>query len=314
MRTRPCAFVKRNCAPQANDTEDRNSMTIAAAPTVPHLSVVPTHTRPDNDRPAAGARTRLDIVMPAHNEEARIGLTLAAYRAACPPDVRILVALDNCTDATEDVVAEHAAADTRIRSFRYPKLGKGGVVMETLRRTDADLVAIVDADCATPPMELLRLAAAARNADGVIAVRWHPTSVLPGYRKRPWLRRVSSVGFAIAVRRIFDLPFSDTQCGAKVLRRDAAHRIVPLLSSRDFLFDVDLLLTARALGLRIIQVPTVWIDREGSRLKAAAAIGRMAASLLRLWLHHRVIPVGPAAADPPKRIEVARDTGGGLAA
>ena len=36
----------------------------------------------------------------------------------------------------------------------FPKLGKGGVLMETFRRCDADLVGFVDADCATPPAEL----------------------------------------------------------------------------------------------------------------------------------------------------------------
>ena len=44
---------------------------------------------------------RLDIVIPAHNEEARIGRMLAAYRPACPdPDVRFLVAMDDCRDRT----------------------------------------------------------------------------------------------------------------------------------------------------------------------------------------------------------------------
>ena len=43
--------------------------------------------------------------------------------------------------------------------------------------------------------------------------------------------------------------------------------------------------------LLYMHVPTIWIDREGSRLRAAADAKKMAASTLRLWLHHRVIPV-----------------------
>jgi hypothetical protein len=38
-------------------------------------------------------------------------------------------------------------------------------------------------------------------------------------------------------------------------------------------------------------VPTVWIDRDGSRMEPVGDAKRMAASALRLWLHHRVIPV-----------------------
>lgn len=70
-------------------------------------------------------------------------------------------------------------------------------------------------------------------------------------------------------------------------------RVLPLLSSRDLLFDVDLLLTLRALGYRVVEVPTIWIDRDGSRVDAAADAKRMAFSLLRLWLHHRVLPIEP---------------------
>jgi glycosyltransferase involved in cell wall biosynthesis len=98
---------------------------------------------------------RLDIVMPAHNEEARIGRTLSIYRDACPdPETRFLVAMDDCRDRTADIVQAHADEDDRVELFDYPKLGKGGVIAETFRRADADLVGFVDADGATPPEEL----------------------------------------------------------------------------------------------------------------------------------------------------------------
>src|SRR5215204_6862958 len=59
----------------------------------------------------AEERLRLDIVIPAHNEEGRIGPTLDAYRARCAgPEVRFLVALDRCTDRTAEVVSAHAEA------------------------------------------------------------------------------------------------------------------------------------------------------------------------------------------------------------
>jgi glycosyltransferase involved in cell wall biosynthesis len=239
---------------------------------------------------------RLDLVIPAHNEEHRIGRTLDTYRAACGhTDVRFVVALDRCTDRTADVVAEHTRADDRVRVVEYPKLGKGGVIMETLRRCDGDLVGFVDADCATPPAEMLRLGEAAAHADGAIASRRHPASVVPG-RRRP-LRRLTAAGFAFGVRRLFRLPYTDTQCGAKVLRREVVHACLPFLSSRDFLFDVDLLVVARRLGFDVLEVPTVWIDRAGSHLDARRDSVRMAASSLRLWLHHRLLPVDAGAVD-----------------
>jgi glycosyltransferase involved in cell wall biosynthesis len=235
---------------------------------------------------------RLDLVIPAHNEEHRIDRTLRAYRAQIGPETRVTVALDRCTDGTADAVRPHLA-DRRIRMFDFPKYGKGGVLMEAFRHCDAELVGFVDADCATPPREIGRLAEAAGGADGAIATRRHPASLLPA--ERPLSREASSAGFAFGVQRLFGLPFSDTQCGAKVFRREVVAESLPLLSSRDFLFDVDLLLTARRLGYEILEVPTVWIDQQGSRVSALSDAKRMAASALRLWVHHRVLPVERAA-------------------
>src|SRR3954451_2738262 len=226
--------------------------------------------------------------MPAHNEEDRIDRTLRAYRAACPDDgVRFLVALDSCTDRTPDIVHAHERVDRRVRSFEYPKLGKGGVIAETFRRADADLVGFVDADCATPPREMLRLADAAGRVDGAIASRRHAASMLPA--RRPLAREITSAGFAGSVRVLMGLPYLDTQCGAKVLRREVVHDVLPHLAARDLLFDVDLLAAANERGWRIVEVPTVWIDQEGSRVRPMADWRRMGTSLVRLWLRWRVL-------------------------
>jgi glycosyltransferase involved in cell wall biosynthesis len=238
---------------------------------------------------------QLDIVIPAHNEEHRIDRTLRTYRAQCThPDISFHVALDRCTDGTERVVREHADEDGRVQPLRFPKLGKGGVLIEAFRRCDGDVVAFVDADCATPPTELLRLVDAVSHADIAIASRRHPASVLPS--RRSVARRAMSAGFSFGVRRLFRLPYSDTQCGAKALRRDVVDHCLPFVSSRDLLFDVDLLVTARKLGYHVEEVPTVWIDQAGSRLRAGPESLLMAASALRLWLHHRLLPVVPDAA------------------
>ena len=248
----------------------------------------------------------LDIVIPAHNEEARIGPTLAAYRSAFPnPDTRFLVALDRCSDGTAELVRRHAAEDPRVELHSYPKLGKGGVLIETFRRCRADLVGFVDADGATPPSEFARLIAATHRTDGAIASRRHPSSILPVPRDRS--RRISSAGFAALVRILFGMPYRDTQCGAKVIRRPALERVLPLLSSRDLVFDVDLLLTATKLGFDIVEVPTVWIDRPGSRVDLGHDIRRMATSLLRLWIHQRVLPPEEAVPDTYVVIDLRED-------
>jgi glycosyltransferase involved in cell wall biosynthesis len=229
---------------------------------------------------------RLDIVIPAHNEEHRIGRTLRVYRSGCAdPGTRFLVALDACTDATAEIVRAHGAEDGRVLLFEYPKLGKGGVILETMRRSEADLIGFVDADCATPPAEMLRLAAIVERererVDGAIASRHHAASVLPV--RRPGSRRLASAGFAFCARRLLRLPYLDTQCGAKVIRREALAPLLDRVSRTDLLFDVDLLLAARDAGQRVVEVPTVWIDQDGSRVDVVHDTRRMGVSLMRLW-------------------------------
>ena len=248
---------------------------------------------------------RLDIVIPAYNEQHRIDRMLDQFRSRIvDPDVRFLVAMDRCTDSTPAIVADHARRDGRVVPICYPKLGKGGVIMETLRRCDADIVGFVDADCATPPAEFLNLVEAVGRADADMAIgsRWHQAAVLPGHR--PLSRRLESRVFAKMVRALFGLPYRDTQCGAKVFRRHVAETVLPLISSRDFLFDVELLVAARTMGFEVLEVPTVWVDRPGSRLSAGRDGRRMALSLLRLWMHMRVLPL-PAAETPRSLIDLA---------
>jgi hypothetical protein len=175
------------------------------------------------------------------------------------------------------------------------------VIAATFERSDADLVGFADADGATPPDELLRLARTAGHADGAIASRRHPAAVLPAIR--PLMRRITSAGFAAVVRRVMRLPFADTQCGAKVLRREVVDDVLPRLSSRDLLFDVDLLAAAGERGWRIVEVPTVWIDQAGSHVRPVADTRRMGLSLARLWARRRRgadPPVPPAATRPSR--------------
>jgi len=95
----------------------------------------------------------LDIVIPAHNEEHRIDRTLHAYRSQCTrPGVSFLVALDRCTDRTEPIVRAHADADRRVVPLCFPKLGKGGVLIETFRRTDPEIKNIANPEFAQYPL------------------------------------------------------------------------------------------------------------------------------------------------------------------
>ncbi len=239
---------------------------------------------------------RLALLIPAYNEEARIGPVLVRYADACraswPGPVRITVVLNGCHDDTLEVVRQAAVGRTDIEWLDFPApIGKGGALIEGFRHAldqGADIIGFVDADGATPPESFLKLAerCAAGEADCLIGSRWLPDSVL--HQRQPRLRRWLSRGFHALVELLFWMGIKDTQCPAKVAQRAALERVLPALHIADLAFDVNLLYALRRAGASVREVPVEWTDQAGS--KVSASLGRsclvMFLSVVRLRLVH----------------------------
>jgi hypothetical protein len=115
--------------------------------------------------PVTDRRLRFAVLVPARNEEAAIGATLASLRALDRP-AEIIVVADGCTDATAEVAAKAGAT-----VWARPGSGKGAALAWALGRLpdDVDAVAIVDADCTVTPN--LLTAFEARLTTGAEAVQ-----------------------------------------------------------------------------------------------------------------------------------------------
>ena len=98
---------------------------------------------------------------------------------------------------------------------------------------------------------------------------------------------MASRAFNLAVRGLFGLRFSDTQCGAKVFRREAIAEVFERLEVANFAFDVDVLFALRRAGYHVIEVPIVWADvPDDSKVHLVRAGTSMLAALLRLRVKH----------------------------
>lgn len=229
---------------------------------------------------------RLSIVIPAFNEEHRLGSMLDAYlpwfERKYGADAELLVVVNGSTDATASVAHERERRWPALRVVVEPRaIGKGGAILRGMALAQGDLIGFVDADGATPPEAFDDLVERIGDAGIVIANRWDPESRIA---PQPWRRRVASRIFNALVRLLFRLPIRDTQCGAKVLRRDAALAVLPRLGLTRWAFDVDLLFCLRRAGYAIRQVPTVWHDERGSRLRVVRASAEMFVAIVRLRL------------------------------
>lgn len=204
------------------------------------------------------------LVIPAYNEENRIA---GLFDAITRFDGELIVVCDG-DDSTADVVGQIAQQrpDLAIRCLRFTtRLGKGGGVIEGLKAATAPLVGYVDADGSTAIDEMIRLFDHLSSLDGAIGSRWVPGSRL-GVRQGP-LRQLESRGFNLFIKCFFGLSYKDTQCGAKVFKKTAIDAVLPLMVSRGFEFDVELLWRMSRKGFIISEFPIEWQNKGDSRVK-----------------------------------------------
>ncbi len=233
------------------------------------------------------SRPLLSIIVPAYNEEARLGGMLDAYlpyfAARYGDRFEIIVSVNGSRDRTEEVA--------RARQPDYPQLkilvdpapiGKGGAIMAGGRAAEGEYIGFTDADGATPPEAFDDLFKQIDGAGLIIASRRLPGAVLtpaPTFK-----RRMASQTFNKLVRLFFKLDITDTQCGAKLMTAEAWNAIVPHIGLTRWAFDVDMLFKTRRAHFPIKEIPTTWSDQSGSKIQLGRSSIQMFLAICRLRL------------------------------
>lgn len=230
---------------------------------------------------------QLSIIVPAHNEENRIGKMLDAYLPYFTElygrQVEFLVIINGSTDRTEEIVRHYRTNYPCLNIIVEPNpIGKGGAIMLGFAKAKGRLVGYVDADGATPPRAFQDLAEHIGADDAIIASRWIKGAHV--HSRQPLARRIASRIFNFLVNTMFGVHLHDTQCGAKLLRKRAADTILPRLGLTRWAFDVDLIYQLRRAGYSITERPTTWSDVTGSKLNVTKASFEMFLAICRLRL------------------------------
>jgi glycosyltransferase involved in cell wall biosynthesis len=236
-------------------------------------------------------RPHLSIVIPAYNEEDRLGASLPlieAYLREHRLDAEILVVDDGSTDATASMAAGFLRGG-RGRVLRQPEnLGKGAAVRRGVLEADGRWVLMTDADLSTPIEEHEKLAGLAReeDLDVVFGSRGLPESQVEIHQNR--LRELMGKTFNVVLRQITGLPYRDTQCGFKLLDRKRTRPLFERMVVDRFAFDVELLFLCDRFGLRAKEVPVVWRNSDRSTVGVFTAPPRMLLDLVRVrWRFRR---------------------------
>jgi dolichyl-phosphate beta-glucosyltransferase len=227
----------------------------------------------------------LSVVIPAYNEAARIGEPLRRIdrhlRARGLPG-ELVVVDDGSSDGTAEVVRRVTAElGTPVQVLRSERnRGKGHAVKVGMTSARGRAVLMTDADLSTPIEELDKLLPHLR--DGV--------QVVIGSRKmagarievhQPWLREMMG-GVFTQLTRLLVVRVSDVTCGFKLFTREAAGDIFSRVTLEDWSFDAEALFLARRLGFRVREVPVVWRDAAGTKVRRGRDAIRAALGLLRI--------------------------------
>jgi glycosyltransferase involved in cell wall biosynthesis len=228
------------------------------------------------------------LLVPAYNEEHRIEPVLRDYARYFQEQYhgafQLVVVLNGCRDDTLGVVQRVAKEFPSIRWEEHKDpIGKGGALIEGLKlASQAELIGYVDADGATPPRAFHDLVKQMGEADCVIGSRWLPGAVL--HQEQTRKRQFASRGFHFIVQVLFGMNIRDTQCGAKVMRSAAVEKIHSNLRIADMAFDINLLYSLKRARYRVLEVPTEWTDKIGSKVSLGRTSLVMLLSVIRIRL------------------------------
>lgn len=227
---------------------------------------------------------RVLVCIPTYNERDNLPRVVAGVRDHAP-DVDILVLDDNSPDGTGAVADELAAADPRVRVLhRAGKEGLGRAYLAGFEwglQRGYDALVEMDADGSHRPEHLAALLAAAADADVVIGSRY-----VRGGRVVNWplSRKALSVGGNLYTRVLLGMPVNDATAGYRVYRASALEALgLDRVASEGYCFQVDLTRRAVRAGLRVVEVPITFVEREVGESKMSRDVASESLKRITRW-------------------------------
>ncbi len=222
-------------------------------------------------------RPYLSVVLTNYNEEKNLKSgtldDLLTYLNKQKFSWEIIFVDDASTDETLSLLKDFAKRKPKqIRVFAEKHRGKGGGLMKGASEAEGEYVLFTDTDQATPINQLPKLLAEIGQFDIVIGSR-------SGREGAPLTRLAMAYGFVTLRYLILRLPFTDTQCGFKLLKTDVAKEIFDKMilfdvnkfdssASVTAAFDLEMLYLARKLGYKVAEVPVDWKYKDTVRVSA----------------------------------------------
>jgi glycosyltransferase involved in cell wall biosynthesis len=229
----------------------------------------------------------IDVVLPVHNEGTSIAATLREFHRVVMLEggqpIRLVICEDGSSDDTLPVL-QKLATELPLELISDPvRKGYSRAIIDGMRATSSDWVALMDSDGVYDPDDFARLTALREGADLIIGWR-NP-------RSDPWVRKAMSDAFGLVYRLLFEVRLRDPSCGFLLVHRQGLQKI--LAGNIGILrqgFEWEFLARASAAELRIVETPVRHRQRASgsTQVYRPSKIPRIAAEhLLGLWRLHK---------------------------
>ncbi len=214
------------------------------------------------------------IVTPTYNEKDNLDRFVTAVRSAFP-EAHLLVVDDNSPDGTGELADAMAARDPHVRVMHRPgKLGLGTAYIQAFQKgleEGYDRFFEMDADLSHDVRYLPDFVRALDDgADVVIGSRNIPGGGVEGWGLG---RHVLSKGGSLYSRTILGLDVRDLTSGYKAFTRRALEAIdIGTIHSNGYSFQIEMTFRAMRKGMRVKEVPIIFVDRTAGRSKMSRKI------------------------------------------
>lgn len=212
----------------------------------------------------------LNIVIPVYNEEKELAeniRTLSSYFLEHVKNIdwHITIVDNASTDKTFDIATSLAHETFNITTLHLDRKGRGRAVKYAWQHCTTDLVAYMDVDLSTDLSHFPSLLRAlTQGYDIAIGSRNAAGARVYG---RTIIRTITSKAYIFLITLLFQVHFSDAQCGFKATTRRVVDTLIPQIQDNEWFFDTEFLILAEKLGLRIYNEPVTWIDNPGSTVR-----------------------------------------------
>jgi glycosyltransferase involved in cell wall biosynthesis len=231
---------------------------------------------------------KLSIIIPAYNEGNGIKKNLE-YLASVFRSEPVL------KDFEIIVVDDGSSDNTRIKARKVKKVkvvgygenrGKGHALLYGTGYAKGNYILFMDADMEIDPIQAKKLMCGMQAKKADIAI--FSKNMRDSRINFPLYRKVLSRGYYFIVHMLFNLPVNDTQVGCKLFRTSDLKKVVGMVKTEKFAFDLELLFLLNASGCKIIEVPVdINFRRETIRISMRNIL-RMFSDTINIFYRYRI--------------------------